>query len=96
LAPFTPFITDNIYLRLLPHIPKELRAKDDRSVHFLPYPTVREELFDENVERQVKRMQSVIELGRICRDRANKGLKSTLTSSTLTTLSLCRTTSWKS
>ena len=78
LAPFTPFITENIYLRLLPHIPKELRGEDDRSVHFLPYPTVREELFDEDVERQVKRMQSVIELGRICRDRANKGLKTPL------------------
>lgn len=36
---------------------------------------MREELFDEVVERQVKRMQAVIELGRICRDRANKGLK---------------------
>lgn len=75
LAPFTPFITDNIYLRLLPHIPKNLHAEDDRSVHFLPFPEVREELFDEVVERQVKRMQAVIELGRICRDRANKGLK---------------------
>jgi isoleucyl-tRNA synthetase len=47
-------------------------------VHFLPFPEVREELFDEVVERQVKRMQSVIELGRICRDRANKGLKTPL------------------
>lgn len=75
LAPFTPFITDNIYLRLLPHIPKELHGEDNRSVHFLPFPEVREELFDEVVERQVNRMQSVIELGRICRDRANKGLK---------------------
>jgi isoleucyl-tRNA synthetase len=75
LAPFTPFITDNIYLRLLPHIPKELHGEDSRSIHFLPFPEVREELFDEAVERQVKRMQSVIELGRICRDRANKGLK---------------------
>jgi len=75
LAPFTPFITDNIYLRLLPHIPQSLRAEDDRSVHFLPFPEVREELFDEVVERQVRRMQAVIELGRICRDRANKGLK---------------------
>jgi isoleucyl-tRNA synthetase len=74
-APFTPFITDNIYLRLLPHIPKELHVEDNRSVHFLPFPEVREELFDEVVERQVKRMQAVIELGRICRDRANKGLK---------------------
>jgi isoleucyl-tRNA synthetase len=75
LAPFTPFITDNIYLRLLPHIPKELHGEDNRSIHFLPFPEVREELFDEVVERQVKRMQAVIELGRICRDRANKGLK---------------------
>ncbi|CAN9296691.1 unnamed protein product [Alternaria alternata] len=75
LAPFTPFITDNIYLRLQPHIPKELHVEDNRSVHFLPFPEVREELFDVDVERQVKRMQSVIELGRICRDRANKGLK---------------------
>ncbi|KAF9741821.1 isoleucine--tRNA ligase [Paraphaeosphaeria minitans] len=78
LAPFTPFLTDNIYLRLLPHIPEELRAEDDRSIHFLPYPEVREELFDEVVERQVKRMQAVIDLGRICRDRANKGLKTPL------------------
>jgi isoleucyl-tRNA synthetase len=78
LAPFTPFITDNIYLRLLPHIPKSLHGEDDRSVHFLPYPEVREELFDEVVERQVKRMQAVIELCRICRDRANKGLKTPL------------------
>lgn len=75
LAPFTPFITDNIYLRLLPHIPKELQPEDSRSVHFLPFPEVREELFDEDVERQFKRMQAVIDLGRISRDRANRGLK---------------------
>lgn len=75
LAPFTPFITDNIYLRLLPHIPESLRAEDDRSIHFLPFPEVRAELFDPVVERQFKRMQSVIDLGRISRDRANRGLK---------------------
>ncbi|KAF2114605.1 tRNA synthetases class I-domain-containing protein [Lophiotrema nucula] len=75
LAPFTPFITDNIYQRLLPHIPKTLHAEDDRSVHFLPFPEVREDLFDPVVERKVGRMQAVIELNRICRDRANKGLK---------------------
>lgn len=57
---------------------KELGAEDDRSIHFLPFPEVREELFDEVVERQVKRMQAVIDLGRICRDRANKGLKTPL------------------
>ncbi|OAX85372.1 isoleucine-tRNA ligase [Emergomyces africanus] len=78
LAPFTPFITDNIYLRLLPHIPKSLQAEDNRSVHFLPFPEVREELFNEVIERQVGRMQKVIELGRIARERRSIGLKSPL------------------
>jgi isoleucyl-tRNA synthetase len=75
LAPFTPFITDNIYLRLLPYIPKNLQAKDTRSVHFLSFPEVREELFSPVIERQVKRMQSVIDLGRLCRERRAIGVK---------------------
>lgn len=80
LAPFTPFITDNIYLRLLPHIPESLRGEDSRSVHFLPFPEVREELFDEAVERRVARMQKVIEMARISRERRSIGLKSPLKS----------------
>lgn len=78
LAPFTPFITDNIYQRLLPHIPESLQGEDPRSVHFLPFPEVREELFNEGVERQVSRMQRVIELGRVSRERRAIGLKQPL------------------
>jgi isoleucyl-tRNA synthetase len=78
LAPFTPFLTDNIYLRLLPHIPQALRGEDDRSVHFQPYPQVREELFDEEVERRVSRMQKVIELARTSRERKNLALRTPL------------------
>lgn len=78
LAPFTPFITDNIYQRLLPHIPASERAKDPRSVHFLDFPEVRKELFDEEVERRVGRMQRVIELGRVSRERRTIGLKQPL------------------
>ncbi|TGO86428.1 hypothetical protein BPOR_0304g00020 [Botrytis porri] len=78
LAPFTPFLTDNIYQRLLPHIPKELQAEDPRSVHFLAFPDVREELFDVEVERRVGRMQRVIELGRVSRERRTIGLKTPL------------------
>lgn len=78
LAPFTPFITDLIYLRLLPHIPKSLHGEDIRSVHFLPFPEVREELFDEAVERRVGRMQRVIELARLSRERRSVGLKTPL------------------
>ncbi|KAF2758393.1 hypothetical protein EJ05DRAFT_475717 [Pseudovirgaria hyperparasitica] len=78
LAPFTPFIADNIYLRLLPFIPQELQAQDARSVHFLPYPEVRQELFDVAVERRVGRMQTVIDLCRLCRERRAIGLKTPL------------------
>jgi len=75
LAPFTPFITDNIYKRLLPYIPKELQAADPRCVHFLSFPEVREELFNPVIERQIKRMQTIIELGRLGRDRRGIGVK---------------------
>ncbi|KAI9898174.1 hypothetical protein N3K66_006534 [Trichothecium roseum] len=78
LAPFTPFLTDNIYQRLLPFIPKDMRAADDQSVHFLKFPEVREELFDTVVERRVGRMQRVIDLARVSRERRTIGLKTPL------------------
>lgn len=78
LAPFAPFLTDHIYQLLLPHIPKELQAMDPRSVHFLSYPEVREELFDEVIERRVGRMQRVIELARVSRERRTIALKTPL------------------
>lgn len=78
LAPFTPFLTDNIYLKLLPHIPKELQGQDPRSVHFLPFPEVRKELFNVDIERRVQRMQKVIELARYSRERRTVGLKQPL------------------
>jgi isoleucyl-tRNA synthetase len=78
LAPFMPFITENIYQRLLPHIPKHLQGEDPRSVHFLPFPGVREELFNDKIEQRVGRMQRVIELARVSRERRTIGLKTPL------------------
>nr|POE53559.1 isoleucine--trna ligase, cytoplasmic [Quercus suber] len=79
LAPFIPFLSDNIYQRLSSHLPESMtKSKDARSVHFMGYPTVREELFDTVVERRVSRMQKVIELGRISRDRRTVSLKTPL------------------
>ena len=78
LAPFIPFLSDCIYQRLLPHIPETERAIDPRSVHFLAFPEVRDELFDEEVERRVGRMQRIIELGRVSRERRTIGLKQPL------------------
>jgi isoleucyl-tRNA synthetase len=78
LAPFTPYIAENIYHRLQEYIPKDMLPEDARSVHFLPFPSVRTELFDEEVERRVSRMQKIIELGRLSRDRRTIGLKTPL------------------
>ena len=78
LAPFTPFLTDTIYLRIAKHIPQDLQAEDPRSVHFLSFPEVREELFNDEVERRVGRMQRIIELGRVSRERRAIGLKQPL------------------
>lgn len=78
LAPFTPFLSDTIYLKLLSHIPKKLQADDPRSVHFLPFPEVRQELFNSEVERRVSRMQRVIDLARVSRERRSIGLKTPL------------------
>lgn len=79
LAPFIPFLSDNIFQRLAPHLPESLKAgKDIRSVHFLRFPTVREHLFDTVVERRVSRMQKVIELGRLARERRTLSLKTPL------------------
>ena len=78
LAPFTPFLTDNIFLRIAKHLPQALQAKDSRSVHFLSFPEVRDELFDAEVERRVGRMQRIIELGRVSRERRIIGLKQPL------------------
>lgn len=78
LAPFTPFVADLVYQRLLPFIPKTLHSEDMRSVHFLPFPEVREELYNEVIERRVLRMQKVIELARQSRERRTMGLKTPL------------------
>lgn len=80
LAPFVPFISDNIYQRILHLIPSHIQGKDPRSVHFLPYPEVRQELFDAEVERRVQRMQTVIEQGRLARERRTVSLKTPLKS----------------
>lgn len=79
LAPFIPFLSDSIFQRLAGHLPESIsKGQDVRSVHFFRFPTVREELFDTTVERRVSRMQKVIELGRICRDRRTVSLKTPL------------------
>lgn len=79
LAPFTPFVTEHIYGLLKPYLDLS-QFEDSRSLHFIPFPTVQEALFDEGVERQLSSMQKVIQLGRTSRDRCNVPLKTPLLS----------------
>ncbi|KAL1743356.1 tRNA synthetases class I-domain-containing protein [Schizophyllum fasciatum] len=78
LSSYTPFMTENIYQALRPFIPEDPSLPDTRSVHFLSFPEVKEEYFDSDIERQVKRMQSVIDLTRYLREKNNLSLKTPL------------------
>ncbi|KAF5351898.1 hypothetical protein D9756_007589 [Leucocoprinus leucothites] len=75
MSSYTPFLTENLYQTLKNYIPEDPAAGDTRSVHFLLFPEVKEEYFDEIIERQVKHMQTVIELTRNIREKNNLSLK---------------------
>ncbi|KAI0049465.1 isoleucine-tRNA ligase [Auriscalpium vulgare] len=78
MSSYTPFLTENIYQTLRTFIPEDPEAGDTRSVHFLLFPSVKGDYFDPVIERQVKRMQTVIELTRNIRERHNVSLKTPL------------------
>uniref|UniRef100_A0A1B0CA15 Isoleucine--tRNA ligase, cytoplasmic n=2 Tax=Lutzomyia longipalpis TaxID=7200 RepID=A0A1B0CA15_LUTLO len=65
MAPFTPFLTDFMYLKLKDLSPEE----QGESVHYQMMPVANRTRIDRKIEQSVSNMQSVIELGRILRDR---------------------------
>ncbi|XP_005110126.1 isoleucine--tRNA ligase, cytoplasmic [Aplysia californica] len=74
MAPFTPFLTETIYQGLRKML--DLSGETDaRSIHFLMLPKPREQLIHQKIETAVSRMQSVIELGRVIRDRKTLPVK---------------------
>uniref|UniRef100_A0A673A4R1 Isoleucine--tRNA ligase, cytoplasmic n=1 Tax=Sphaeramia orbicularis TaxID=375764 RepID=A0A673A4R1_9TELE len=76
MAPFTPFITEMMYQNLRHLIdPASVEEKDSSSIHYLMLPHVRETLIDKRIESAVSQMQSVIELGRVIRDRKTLPVK---------------------
>ncbi|CAG0912846.1 unnamed protein product [Notodromas monacha] len=76
MAPFTPFLAETMYQTLRHCWTLEGRKEEDiRSVHYLMLPKPRFELIDIDVERAVSRMQSIIDLGRVVRDRNTIPLK---------------------
>ncbi|XP_061893468.1 isoleucine--tRNA ligase, cytoplasmic [Entelurus aequoreus] len=76
MAPFTPFITEMMYQNLRNLIdPASMEEKDIGSIHYLMLPQVRGNVIDKRIENAVSQMQSVIELGRVIRDRKTLPVK---------------------
>ncbi|XP_074499398.1 isoleucine--tRNA ligase, cytoplasmic [Sebastes fasciatus] len=76
MAPFTPFITEMMYQNLRHLIdPASVEEKDSSSIHYLMLPQLRESVIDKRIESAVSQMQSVIELGRVIRDRKTLPVK---------------------
>lgn len=71
-APFTPFLAEYFYQGLRTFVAGE---DTPESVHFLMLPEPRLELIDTRMELAVSRMQSVIELGRLGRDKQTLPVK---------------------
>jgi isoleucyl-tRNA synthetase len=75
MAPFSPYFTEHVFQNLRMIQPESTRQE---SVHYLPYPTPNEKLFNSDIERTVNRVKSVIQLGRQARDKANMPIKQPL------------------
>ena len=65
----TPFLSEHIYQNLRNGIDTNDKDLYQESVHFLQIPNADESLMDPVIERKFSRMQSVIRLGRLIRER---------------------------
>ncbi|XP_076672841.1 isoleucyl-tRNA synthetase [Andrena cerasifolii] len=66
-APFTPFLTEFMFQRLVKLLPSSRTNMD--SVHYQMIPESCTQLINENIEKAISYMQTIIELGRVVRDR---------------------------
>ncbi|XP_014208707.1 isoleucine--tRNA ligase, cytoplasmic [Copidosoma floridanum] len=74
-APFTPFLAEFMYQKLRRYLSSDSPAAELASVHYHMIPEACASLVDEPTERAVACMQTVIELGRIVRDRKTLPVK---------------------
>ncbi|XP_046853960.1 isoleucine--tRNA ligase, cytoplasmic-like [Xenia sp. Carnegie-2017] len=75
MAPFTPFLTEFMYQKMKKFIEFDKCEEHNDSIHYLMLPKLRKDLIHEDIERAVDHMQSVIELGRVVRDRKTLPIK---------------------
>jgi isoleucyl-tRNA synthetase len=68
-------MAENIYLRLKRFLPASLSGGNKESVHFLLFPEVKAEFFDEEIQRKVRRMTTIIDLTRYLRESKSLSFK---------------------
>ncbi len=67
IAPFTPFMAEEIYQNMVRTVDKDA----PESVHLCDFPQVDESAIDLDMEKQMKALLVVVQLGRACRNLAN-------------------------
>jgi isoleucyl-tRNA synthetase len=77
LAPFTPFLADEIYTNLAGGTGEEFADRPD-SVHLCDFPDVDPELIDEQLEAGMEAVRRTVELGRAARAQAKVKLRQPL------------------
>lgn len=70
MAPFTPFLSELMYQNL-----RHLVSSPQECVHFVMMPEPQLTFIDNEIERSVNNMQTVIELGRVIRDKHSQPMK---------------------
>ena len=66
LAPFMPFLTEEVYQRLV----RQIDDNAEHSIHWCDYPQVDASLIDEDLERRIAIVRRVVSLGRKLREDA--------------------------
>jgi isoleucyl-tRNA synthetase len=77
LAPFTPFLADEIYTNLAAGAGEDFGAVPD-SVHLCDFPEVESEMIDEQLEAGMDAVRRTVELGRAARAQAKLKLRQPL------------------
>ena len=67
IAPFVPFMAESIYQNIV----RSVDTSAPESVHLCDYPVCEEKWINSDVERQMAAVESVVQLGRACRNLSN-------------------------
>jgi len=79
LAPFTPFISEEIYQNLV----RSLETDAPESVHLCDYPEADENLIDEQLEEDMALARRLVVMGRAARNRAGVKIRQPLSAITV-------------